>query len=263
MNGWLNRPRSRETGIGTVFGTALLVSFLAIADAAAQPAASGPYDAASLLEIRPAGGNVVGPGADLMPQTILKLIQDVPHVVRVEGYLFVGLRNGTKQDAFAVIGGTVPGATFRVNCHNVDAVKIIDGRGLEAEDAGKMAAIIGRRYAETYASPGQGRIPLGAAIDLFGPATDLGGLRAARDAKVSVVGIFSAGFPLGDNQVLLPLAAAQKLFGLEGKISKVFVTLDEPGAREKVTEALFALLGQDVDVVSPLQGGMRGMPEKQ
>jgi hypothetical protein len=251
---------ARQQLIGAIAGTALLLSLFAAAASAAPPAPRPPYDAAKLLEIRPAGGKVVGPGADLMPQSILERIRRVPHVVQAEAYLFVGIRDKTKPASFAVIGGTAPGAAFRVNCHNVDTVRIIEGRGLEAQDAGRMAAMVGRRYAETHASPGQVRIQPGTVIDLVGTGVDLGGLRAAPEAKVRIVGIFSAGFPLGDNQVLLPLDTAQKLFGLEGKISKVVVTVGAPGAKEKVTEALFALLGDDVDVVSPRQGGMRGAP---
>jgi hypothetical protein len=248
------RWRSCSAGCGTVFAIALMGS---LGSALAQTPPKAPYDAATLLEIRPAGGNVVGPGADLLAQSILERVRRVPGVVTAEAYLFVGVRDATKQASFAVIGGTAPGAAFRVNCHNVDAVNVVEGRGLEAQDAGQLTAMVGRRYAETYAPAGLVRIPVGGLIGLVGPGADMGNARIAPDAKVRVVGIFSAGFPLGDNQVLLPLDTAQKLFGLEGKISKVVVTVDAPAAKEKVTEALFTLLGDDVDVVSPLQGGMR------
>ncbi len=215
------------------------------------------YDVSRLIEIRPAGGNVVAPGADLMPQILIKRIQRVPHVVKVEAYLFVGVVDKTKERPFSVIGGNVPEATFRVNCHSVEAVRIVEGRGLRAEDAGRKAALVGTLYAETYAPPGQRRIPVGAMIDLAGPGMDAGDLSLPREAKVAVVGIFESGFRLGDSQVLLPLDTAQKLFSLEGKVSKLFVTVAAPDVRDQVAEALRALLGEDVDVVYPRRGGMR------
>lgn len=235
----------------------LLLPLLTALSSAAQPAPGSPYDATSLLEVRPAAGNVVGPGADLLPASVLEKIRGVPHVSNAEAYLFIGVRDEARQPPFTVIGGTVPGASFRVNCHNVDAVRIIRGRGLQAQDAGQMTAIVGVRYAQAYAAAGQVPIQPGDLIDLVGPGKDLGGLRPMKEATVRVVGIFSAGFPLGDSQVLLPLDTAQQLFGLEGRISKVVVTLEAPSAREKVSEALFGVLGNDVDVVSPRQGGMR------
>ncbi len=256
----VGRPTSRRVRTGTVLGTIFLLSVVAPGLARGQAGTGGPYDAARLLEIRPAGGKVVGTGADLMPQSILERVRNVPHVVQAEGYLFVGVMDKTKQTPFGIIGGTVPGAAFRVNCHNVDAVRIVEGRGLEAQDARRMVAIVGRRYAETFAPAGQSKIRVGAVISLIRPGMDTGGVPVASSTKVQVVGIFSAGFPLGDSQVLLPLDTAQKLFGLEGKISKVVVTIDAPGAREKASDALFARLGEDVDVVTPRQGGMRGMP---
>ncbi|MBI4611085.1 MAG: TAXI family TRAP transporter solute-binding subunit [Candidatus Rokubacteria bacterium] len=219
--------------------------------------ASDGYDVSGLIEIRPAGGNVVGPGADLLPHTLVEQIQNVPHVAKIEAYLFVGVVDKAKERPFFVIGGNLPGATFRVNCHNVDAVKVIDGRGLGAEDAGRKVAVIGTRYAETYAPPGRRQIPIGATIDLVKPGMAAGALPLPGEAKVRVVGIFSSAFPLGDSQVLLPLDTAQRLFGLEGKVSKIFVTLDASDVRDQVAETLRARLGDDVDVVYPRRGGMR------
>jgi len=218
------------------------------------------YDVSRLIEIRPAGGNVVGPGADLMPQTLVARVQGVTHIAKIEAYLFVGIIDKTKARPFSVIGGNLPGATSRVNCHNVDAVRIVAGRPLSAGDASQRVALVGTLYAETYAPPRQRQIPVGAVIDLVRPGMEAGGFRLPPDAKVEVVGIFSSGFRLGDSQVLLPLDTAQKLFRLEGKVSKIFVTVDTPGVRDEVAEALRALLGEDVDVVYPRRGGMRGMP---
>ena len=245
----------------------VLIGLLAGPPAMAEPAVlkhggesgSGTegYDVSRLLEIRPAGGSVVAPGADLMPQTLVDRIRKVPYVVKVEAYLFVGLVDTTQGHSFAIIGGTVPEATFRVNCHNVEAVRIVEGRGLRADDVGQRVAIVGTLYAETYAPPGERRISVGGTIELVRPGIESRGLRLPPEAKVQVVGVFSSGFRLGDSQVLLPLDTAQKLFGLEGKVSKLFVTVDAPGVREQVVEALRVLLGEDVDVVYPRRGGMR------
>lgn len=220
-------------------------------------ASTDGYDVSRLIEIRPAGGNVVGPGADLMPQGLVERIRGVPGITRTEAYLFVGLVDRSKERPFSIVGGNLPAATFRVNCHNVEAVRVVAGRGLRASDAGQRVALVGTLYAETYAPPGQRRIPVGATIDLVQPGMEAGGLPLPREARAEVVGIFSSGFRLGDGQVLLPLDTAQTLFGLEGKVSKLFVTVDAPEARDEVAEALRARLGEDVDVVYPRRGGMR------
>lgn len=219
--------------------------------------ASDGYDVSRLIEIRPAGGNVVGPGADLMPEALVERVQNVPHVVRIEAYLFVGVVDRTKERPFFVIGGNLPEATFRVNCHNVDAVRIIEGRGLRASDAGQPVALVGTLYAETYGPPGQRRMRVGSVIDLIRSGRDAGGVQLPGEAKVQVVGVYSSGFRLGDSQILLPLDTAQKLFGLQGKVSKLFVTLDAPEVRDEVAEVLRARLGENVDVVYPRRGGMR------
>lgn len=218
------------------------------------------YDVSRLIEIRPAGGNVVGPGADLMPQDLVERVRGVPGIIRIEAYLFVGLVDRSKERPFSIVGGHPPGATFRVNCHNVEAVRIVEGRGLGASDAGQRVAVAGTLYAETYAPPGERRLPVGATIDLVQPGMEAGGLSLPREARVEVVGIFSSGFRLGDSQVLLPLDTAQTLFGLEGKVSKLLVTVEAPEARDRVAEALRARLGEEVDVIYPRLGGMRGMP---
>jgi len=219
------------------------------------------YDVARLIEIRPAGGQVVGPGAEVMAEDLVAQIQRVPYVARVEKYLFVGVVDRATQPPFSplsIIAGNFPEATLRVNCHNVDTVKIIQGRTFRLADAGQKVAVVGKAYAEKYAPPGAKKIPVGTTIRIVEPTMEAGGFTAAfEEATVQVVGIYDSGFRLGDNQVLLPLDTAQKLFGLEGKVSKIFVAVDRPEVREEVAEALRETLGEEVDVVFPRLGGMR------
>ncbi|MBI3325273.1 MAG: ABC transporter permease [Nitrospinae bacterium] len=229
--------------------------------AAEKMTASPGYDVARLIEIRPAGGKVVGPGADVMGEDLVEKIQGVPHVARVEKYLFVGVVDRAKQPPFSplsIIAGNFPAATLRVNCHNVDTVKIVQGRDFSPGDAGQKVAVVGKAYAEKYAPPGAKQISVGTTIRIVEPAMEMGGLKAAlEEATVQVVGVYDSGFRVGDNQVLLPLETAQKLFGLEGKVSKIFVIVDKPEVRDEVAEVLRETLGEEVDVVFPKLGGMR------
>jgi ABC-type lipoprotein release transport system permease subunit len=179
----------------------------------------------------------------------------------VEKYLFVGVVDMAKQPPFSplsIVAGNFPEATLRVNCHNVDKVEILQGRNFSPGDAGGKVAIVGKAYAEKYAPPGAKQISVGTKVRIVEPTMETGGLKAApEEATAQVIGVFDSGFSLGDNQVLLPLDTAQTLFGLKGKVSKIFVTVDEPGVREEVAEALRETLGEEVDVVLPRLGGMR------
>lgn len=80
-----------------------------------------------------------------------------------------------------------------------------------------------------------------------------------RGARVQVVGLFAfaRSFPLGERQLFLPLDTAQHLFGLRGKVSNLFVTVDSPSLRDEVAEAIREVLGEAFDVVLPKAGGMR------
>lgn len=220
-----------------------------------KPTASPGYDVARLIEIRPAGGQVVSPGADVLPEGLVEKVKGVPHVARVEPYLFVGVVDRATPPPFSplsIIAGNFPGATLRVNCHNVDTVKIVQGRNFSPGDAAQKVAVVGKAYAEKYAPPGAKQVSVGATIRIVALAMEMGGLTAALEkATVQVVGVFDSGFRLGDNQVLLPLETAQRLFGLEGKVSKIFVTVDPPEVRDEVAETLRETLGEEVDVVFP------------
>lgn len=80
-----------------------------------------------------------------------------------------------------------------------------------------------------------------------------------RALGVQVVGIFTSGFPLGDSQAILPTGRAQGLFGLEGKIPKIFVIVATPKIREKVGEDVRNALEESFDVREPRKGRMREM----
>lgn len=229
--------------------------------AGAQVTEAPGYEVARLIEIRPAGGQVVGPGAEVMAEAVVEKVKGVPHVAKVEPYLFVGVVDQAKQppaSPLSIIAGNFPEATLRVNCHNVDRVQLVEGRHFTPGDAGQKVAVVGKAYAEKYAPPGAKSIAVGTHMRLVEATMETGGVKAAlEEATVQVIGVFDSGFRLGDNQVLLPLDTAQRLFGLEGKVSKIFVTVDRPEVREEVAEALRETLGEEVDVVFPRLGGMR------
>lgn len=222
----------------------------------AIPATAQTSSVAALIEVRPAGARIVGPGADLMPEALAARVQQIPRVVRVEKYLFVGIRDRSRPKDILVIAGYIPRALPRVNCHNLEEIKILDGRFLRPEDAGKLIAMVGTGFAATY----QETVRVGQVIPLLPPAAETRGLPApVRRVRIQVVGrfAFARPFALGERQLLLPLDTAQRLFGLRGKVSKLFVTVDSPAARDAVAEAIREALGESFDVVFPTAGGMR------
>lgn len=211
---------------------------------------------ASLIEIRPAGARVVGPGADLMSDAVAERLRRIPHVTKVEKYLFIGMRDRSDPKELFVIAGYTPGARPRVNCHNVEEARVVQGRFLRPEDAGKLIAVGGIRFAAAY----KGGLRVGQTVPLLPSPAERRGLPAAvKGARVQVVGLFAFAhaFTLGERQLFLPLDTAQRLFGLRGKISKLFVEVDSAAVREDVAEAIRAVLGESFDVLLPKAGGMR------
>lgn len=79
---------TRWIGRWSVWLMGSLVIGIAAQAFAGETATDSPgYDVARLIEIRPAGGKVVGPGADVMPQALVEKAKGVPHMAKVEPYL--------------------------------------------------------------------------------------------------------------------------------------------------------------------------------
>jgi len=235
---------------------AILLGSAAIAGIFVIRAAAQTSSVAALIEVRPAGARLVGPGADLMSEALAVRVQQILRVVRVEKYLFVGVRDRSHQKEIFVIAGYTPRALPRVNCHNLEGIKMLDGRLLRPEDAGKLIAMVGTGFAAAYRDTAR----VGRIIPLLPLAAETRDIPASvRSAQVRVVGrfAFARPFALGERKLLLPLDTVQRLFGLRGKVSRLFVTVDSPAARDGVAEAIREALGESFDVVYPSAGGMR------
>ncbi len=74
------------------------------------PASAQAPTGATLIEIRSTSGRILGLGADLMPETVAARVQRMPHVVKIEKFLFFGLRDrGRPGEIFVCFPGWAGG----------------------------------------------------------------------------------------------------------------------------------------------------------
>ena len=65
----------------------------------------------------------------------------------------------------------------------------------------------------------------------------------------AIVGIYATGDPKTDDQVLVPLATAQKLLNQPGRLSGVYVTPAAPDAADQVVNDLRRVQGDTAEVI--------------
>lgn len=205
----------------------------------------GPWPG-SLIELRPPAV-----GAErFLGEGVVETTRATPGVVTATPYLAVALATQAPEDHHFLVGivpGPPPPALPGLDVRGALRLKLLKGRGLRAEDAGKPVALIGARYAGRLSRPGEAP-PVGAPIGLEVWKTEA---EQVRVEGVEVVGVFATGNRRADGSVFTPLLTAQRLLGLEGKVSGVLVTVKADGDRPTVAEQLRARLGESVDVVLP------------
>lgn len=240
--------RSRARSIIVIgilsLSVAALVTLLQIAAGIQETNARLGAELGTSIEVRRAGATGMGRGADPLPEEIVGRITVLPHVTKVEGYLFNRSENPGGRFPIWVLAGTEPGSKLRVNSHGeVGTPTLLAGRTFTAADRGRAVAIVGKVWAEEYEARRGQPVTVGATVTLEG-------LEIARPAEVQVVGLYSAGFVFGDSQVTVPLTLAQQMTGKEGKVTNVFVKVDTLDNVGTVEEQLRATLGEEVDVLS-------------
>ena len=78
----------------------------------------------------------------------------------------------------------------------------------------------------------------------------VGSTFTAHSTTVKVVGIFDSGNNFSNNQVIMPLAAVQKLTSLDGQITNASVTVDSISNIDSATKAIQTSLGDKADVTN-------------
>jgi len=186
----------------------------------------------TLLEIRPRE-------TETIPEETVDKIRGFQNISRIERYLLI------KTKPHDVIG-IEPGAPLRIISPDGKLLegKVEVGRGFKEKDEGKNFAIVGKIHAEDYGYRGT----MAGMKHFF----ELGQSFKLKEAKTRtrVIGGFSASPESEAQKVFLPLATAQKIYGMEGKLSRVFITVKSPGDMDQVKRDLEAALEGSMEVVS-------------
>ena len=206
-------------------------------------------DYLTLLEVRKAGATGMGVGVDALSEDLFARASSVPGVVSVEKYLFQRMIYPERAASIAILVGVGKAATPRLALHGeVNNPRVVTGRGLTPDDAGKPVAVVGNAFAEYF-----GLAP-GSTFTLKAEnvtAQDRPGLNVVpEDMEIAVIGIFESGFVFGDNQLFMPLDVIQRFSGQEGKISHIYVRAASVGEVEAVEEALWDAFGDEADIIS-------------
>ena len=199
------------------------------------------------IEVRNAGATGMGQGVELIPEQDVVGVKTIEHISQIEKQLLVRNVYSEYFPTISITTGNEPGKPLRVATHGEPAaVRIIAGRDFTEQDQGQNVAIIGQVYAENR------DLTVGATfLEPGGEKAQAGGQELeAVITEIEVVGIFTSNFAFGDNQVFLPLKTAQRIYGLDGGISVLWVTVDEIGNVEAVETALRDEFGGTRDVLT-------------
>lgn len=188
--------------------------------------------AAGVLELKPVGSAA-------LPEGIGATVKAVKGVANVERYLLI------KTPPHDVIG-VEPEAPLRIVTRDdrLIAARLESGKKFRKEDDGKTVALVGSAvYAEDYGYRG-GMGPMGIMKHLVEVGQTFKLIEAG--PRIRVLGTFSASPEAEAAKVFLPLATAQKLFNLEGKVSHLFVVVE--GDPEVAAKELQSAVGAGVQV---------------
>jgi len=206
-------------------------------------------DYLALLEVRKAGGDGMGVGADALAEGVFEKAKTVAHVVRTEKYLFQRMVYSERAASISVVVGLEPGAAPRLALHGeLNRPRLVAGRWLTAQDVGQPRIVAGQAFARFFGlRPGSRFVFRGENVAVQDrPGRDV----AIDDLDVEVVGLFEAGFVFGDNQLFIPLDVLQRFSKQEGKITHIYVSAASVDRVEAVEDGLRQAFGDEADVVS-------------
>ncbi len=204
------------------------------------------------LQVRARGsmGHVNMKGNDqILPQPFLEKVRVLPHVAKVEPYL-LGMSPTTGHN-FAMHVGLVPGDAMRLESHGeAGNPRIIAGRGLRAEDAGKDVGVIGQRYASIVGITPEtlGRATL--TIDLTRTHPVIFALDRPK-RTIRIVGIYASGYVFGDTQLFMPLDTFRDIYGVKEGISWLFIRATSSDHVAELERKLREMFREAADIIAP------------
>ncbi len=248
--GLRNPFRNRVRTAVTVLLLALVMGLLALMMQAALVSRQqiGRLEARvrTLIELREAGAfgtggfgadKPIGEGAfSLDTLEKVKRIPHAAHIAKIEEYIYTPQIDPSRDNAYAMIIGMRPGSAMRaIGEIDYENARLVAGRGLQAEDAEKWVAVVGKLYAKQ-------RLGLAEPTDAA-----LAGREVLLNGKAfRVVGTYTTDNDFGDNHVFIPLAAFRETFRPGKKLGKIFVTVDSVANVARVVEELKGLPEADV-----------------
>lgn len=182
----------------------------------------------SVIEVRSASG-------ETMPADLLARVRALPGVTAAEAYLLI------QTDPHPIIG-VEPGAPLRViSIEGAPIAEIASGESFTEADRGQPVVIAGRSVAQEDFGGGGGMFGMRHGIQV-------GVTFALPETRVRVIGVYRAASEPAERAVFLPLDMAQKIFGLDGQVSIVFVTLMTSEAPDQAAAEVARALGDQVVV---------------
>ncbi|NPV87033.1 MAG: ABC transporter permease [Anaerolineae bacterium] len=161
---------------------------------------------------------------------ILAAAQAQPQVVAAAPRVATTGLASSRKGAFAVsIIGIDPPQEAKIS---LISQYVRDGRYPASDD--KAVVLIGRGLAEVM------NVGVGDRITLVGRTAS----KEVRRHKMTVVGIYDLGLrEIEKRSVYIPLAQAQYLYGMEGQVSEIAISLHKMGGERAVMQALAPVLG--------------------
>lgn len=206
-------------------------------------------DYMTLIEVRKAGATGMGVGVAALPEQFFERANALDGIVSVEKYLFQRLRNPDNGNMISLLVGVGPGAAPRLALHGeLNNPRVIAGRGLTPEDAGRPVAVVGQGYANSLGLSVGDQFTLAAANAIVEDRRS--NQAAIKDVTVTVIGLFESGFSFGDNQLLMPLDVVQTFADQPGSISHIYVRAKTAQGVADLEENLWNVFNGEADVIS-------------
>ncbi len=243
-NVFRNRTRSLLVVLIVALAVAVFATMAQASAASRAQARSLAEQAGTVLIMSSRGGQT----ADNLTDEHAAKVANIPNVVRLEKYLRRSFADNSKRYANMALTAMEPGAALRPLSVTLlgGTPRLVEGRAFLPEEADADVAIVGQVYAEQYG------LTLGSEVVI--PTSKLRidvdpDPSPVKELRARVVGIYAGGVVLGDNQVFVPLGAAQRTLGIPGKFSQIYIHVDSAENVAQVRRDLDDIFGQTVDVV--------------